>query len=286
MVVSIVAAAMLALLGLTYAYPDSDALDTVEVGLSKRDLEFNQYVPGYRLRGEPSCEALRAMWRQSKREARRATSTNQLPRTRSYNYGRLSAFAPDPKARPNKHAYGHVLNYPVPQRASPFDTLRAILGPGDRRGMYEKVHRKLAAVRGPGRSSKGRYDELRRIMTVEQQEPRPLALSLRAAQETQPSAKSRRDPAGLYPRALGGSTQFSQQGFMGPLLPADSRQPTFVQWQPSISHPDTRECAELRGKMCRSDSDCRCSGLYRCSKARCKVSSKLPVVEDSPGSLV
>ncbi|XP_042234437.1 uncharacterized protein LOC121874368, partial [Homarus americanus] len=239
MVGSVVAAAILALVGLACAHPDSDTLDAVDVGISKRDLEFNQYVPGYRLRGEPSCEELREMWRLSKREARRATSTNQLPRTRSYNYGRFRTFAPDPIARPSAPIYGSARHYQMgsPHKGS-FEVLRAMLGPGDRRGKYDTVHRKLKAARGPGRSSSGKYDELRRIMAVERQEPLPVALSLRAARETlQPAPKSRREPAVMSPRTMRGSTQFSQQGFVGPLLPADSRVSTFTQWQPPAPDP-------------------------------------------------
>ncbi|XP_071521558.1 uncharacterized protein [Panulirus ornatus] len=288
---SLLAAAILALVGLACAHPDGDTIDAVDVGVSKRDLEFNQYVPGYRMRGEPSCEELREMWRLSKREARRATSTNQLPRNRPYSYGRLVAFAPDPNARPSTTVYGSKWHYPPAKPASSssphkdrFDDLRRMLSMGDRRGNYEKLQRKVAAMRGPGRSSKGKYDELRRIVALERQEPRPVALSLRAPKETfQRSSKTRREPAAMSPRTMRGSTQFSQQGFVGPLLPADSRGSSFTPWQPPAPDPAMRSCSEVRRTYCRLDSDCTCGGLYRCSKGRCKVSAKKPVVEDSMG---
>ncbi|XP_045608981.2 uncharacterized protein [Procambarus clarkii] len=289
MVGGLVAAVMLAVVGLACAHPDTD--DLHDLGLSvvaKRDLEFNQYVPGYRLRGEPSCEELREMWRLSKREARRATSTNQLPRTRSYNnYGRHRTFGPDSNGRSKSSIYGSIIPYPSPSQArpSPFENLRAILGSGNRQGKYDAVHRKLTAMRGPGRSSKGRYDELRRMMAAERQEPRPVALALRASPQEahQPSPKSRREPPAMYPRTMAGSTHFSHQGFVGPLLPADSRLTAFTPWQPAASAPDMRSCGEVRRLHCRIDSDCACAGLYRCNKARCKVSTKQPVVEDSMG---
>lgn len=244
MLASLVGAAVLALVGLACAHPDADTFDTVDV--SKRDLEFNQYVPGYRLRGEPSCEELREMWRLSKREARRATTTNQLPRNRPYTYGRLVAFAPDPNARPTANVYGSTWHYP-PAKSAPsnspykdrFEDLRRMLGmAGDRRGNYDKLQQKVAAMRGPGRSSKGKYDELRRIVTLERQEPRPVALSLSAPKEAfQRSSKTRREPAAMSPRTMRGSTHFSQQGFVGPLLPADSRGSSFTPWQPPAPDP-------------------------------------------------
>lgn len=244
MVGSVVVAAILALVGLACAHPDSDTLDAaVDVNVNKRDLEFNQYVPGYRLRGEPSCEELREMWRLSKREARRATSTNQLPRNQPV-YGRLIASFPD-NHRSSKYVYGSPRYGPSgkkpsgpPQKGS-FDILKAILPSGDRRGKYEALYRMVASARGPNRSSKGKYDELRRKEARERMQPQPVALSLRAAKDPfQPSPKPRREPPAISPRIMRGSTQFSQQAFTGPLLPADSRLTSFKPWQPPAPNPN------------------------------------------------
>ncbi|XP_064122328.1 uncharacterized protein LOC135226573 isoform X3 [Macrobrachium nipponense] len=315
----LLASCILGLAGLTCAQPPPiDTLDVLpeeglDISLSKRDLEFNQYVPGYRLRGEPSCEELRAMWRLSKREARRATSTNQLPRSRPYSYGRLMAFAPDPSAGPKGPVYGRIWKYPQPKSSSSiptkgaFEKLRTLIGPGDRRGSYDAL-RKMAVT-----STKGSYDKLQQMINRERQEQQqqqqqqhPVALALRAEENSfqdtsQPGRSSqsafrsgshsmRRSQAlmepsvEMSPRSMRGSMHFSQQGFVGPLLPADSRpQTSFSPWQPPAPDPGMRGCREVRGNYCREDGDCACAGLYRCNKARCKVSDKSPVVEDTNG---
>ncbi|XP_050696665.1 uncharacterized protein LOC126985564 isoform X2 [Eriocheir sinensis] len=284
----LLAAALLALAGLACAHPDTDATDALDVGVSKRDLEFNQYVPGYRRRGEPSCEELREMWRLSKREARRATTTNQLPRrTQHPTYGRLIPFAPE--AKPYSMAiYGTQRPY-LPAKGhspSPFDKVRSLLGPGDRRNRFNQLRRMVAATRGPNQSSKGSMDNLIRIMASEGPDPRPVALALRATKDVYPLGhKPRGEPPAMSPRSMrGGSVQYSQQGFVGPLLPADSRLPSFTPWQPAAPDPSLRSCEEVQWSFCRANSDCSCAGLYRCHKGRCKVSSKHPVVEDARGS--
>ncbi|XP_063589182.1 uncharacterized protein LOC134766270 [Penaeus indicus] len=293
----LLAAAVLALAGLACAHPDGDALD-VGVGVSKRDLEFNQYVPGYRLRGEPSCEELRAMWRLSKREARRATSTNQLPRARPYTYGRLIAFAPDPNAGPSAPVYGRIWKgrYPpfakssssqVPVKGS-FEKLKIMLmdSGGSPRGQFDTLRSMMAMERGPGVSSKGRLKELIGLSASERREQRPVALALRAVEESyKPSVMSRREPpppppVDMSPRTMRGSTHFSQQGFVGPLLPGDSRVSGGAPWQPPAPNPSLRACGDVTGSYCRVNSDCACEGLYRCNKGRCKATS---AVKDNLG---
>lgn len=285
---SLLAAALLALAGLACAHPDTDVTDALDVGISKRDLEFNQYVPGYRRRGEPSCEELREMWRLSKREARRATTTNQLPRrTQHATYGRLIPFAPEAKPR-SLAIYGTPWDYPPANghRKSPYDNLRTMLGPGDRRNKFNQLRMMVAAGRGPNQSSKGSMENLIRIMASERSDTRPVALALRTTKDMYPlGSKPRREPPTMSPRSMrGGSMQYSEQGFVGPLLPADSRLPSYTPWQPPAPDPALRSCEEAHWSYCRINSDCACAGLYRCSKGRCKVSSKHPVVEDARGS--
>lgn len=237
----LLAAALLALAGLACAHPDTDGTDALDVGVSKRDLEFNQYVPGYRRRGEPSCEELREMWRLSKREARRATTTNQLPRrTQHTTYGRLIPFAPE--AKPHSMAiYGTPWDYPPAKghMPSPYENLRTMLGSGDRRNKFNQLRRMVAAGRGPNQSSKGSMENLIRIMASERSDTRPVALALRATKDMYPlGPKPRREPPTMSPRSMrGGAMQYSEQGFVGPLLPADSRLPSFTPWQPPAPDP-------------------------------------------------
>ncbi|CAL4067120.1 unnamed protein product [Meganyctiphanes norvegica] len=208
---------------------DDELLD-----VSKRDLEFNQYVPGYRLRGEPSCEQLRTMWRMSKREARRATTTNQLPRSRPYVYGRprYMAFAPSIQAQPAAPVYGSMLNYPksassgsaVPQKDS-FNKLRGMLGP--RKYSFTDVRTGLAGERGPYDSGPaGKLEEVKQILYRERQ--------AEAAAALRPVAQAlRMDMAPRYSR--GGMAP--EQGFVGALMPADQPRPQLTPWQPPQPDP-------------------------------------------------
>ncbi|RXG73118.1 hypothetical protein Avbf_01255 [Armadillidium vulgare] len=222
----------LALTGLTRALPPESEIelleDLIEQGdqlqtISKRDLEFNQYVPAYRLRGEPSCEELRAMWRLSKREARRATSTNSLPRSRPYSYGRIFAFAPNGHQR--QFVYGEPRNFASHKSVSfspikgSFDRLRGMLGMGvGRPGSFQKVRTLVASQRLPGESSKGKMEELRGIVlgnaksTPQDEEESPTPL--RSAEIYQPV---RRTPSVRYD--LQSDASDSKEGFIGPLMP-------------------------------------------------------------------
>lgn len=240
----LVAGVFLTLAGLSQALPSeaelrlledlirsSDAVNAAGAdgsGVAKRDLEFNQYVPAYRLRGEPSCEELRAMWRLSKREARRATSTNQLPRSRPYSYGRLIAFAPSPHQRP--FVYGEPRNFAHHHSFSPgvvkgsFNRLQAMLGMGaGRPGSFQRVRNMVASQRLPGESPKGKLEELQRMVlggkkAKIQGEVGEVSPSLRSSEVYQPV---RRTPTGsLAGPQQEGTDSNHDEGFIGPLLPS------------------------------------------------------------------
>lgn len=252
---------------------DNELLD-----IGKRDLEFNQYVPGYRLRGEPSCEQLRTMWRMSKREARRATNTNQLPRSRPYVYGRprYMAFAPSIQAQPPSKTYGVMSHYPkaqssrtsVPQKGM-FNKLQAMLGP--RKYSFTDVRTGLSSERGPYDSGPaGKFEEVKQIWNQERQ--------AEAAAAVRPVAQAlRMDMAPRYSR--GGIPP--EQGFVGALMPADQPRRPLTPWETPQPDPSRRSCREVRQTLCRVDGDCECNGIYRCNKGRCKATRKPPVVTDT-----
>lgn len=205
---------------------DSESYHVAPYQLSKRDLEFNSYVPAYRLRGEPSCEELRTMWRLSKREARRATSTNQLPRTRPYRYGRLRAFAPSAAYGLRAHSFGamkyderHRHQYRMPH-AGAFKKLRALIG-GRRRGAFNDLRDEVGKERAtnPEDTPQGQYDKLRGMLLNEKDEetsPQPLALSLRARDDGG-RISTRRDPRVPL------RSRYYREGFTGRLYPGDPK---------------------------------------------------------------
>ena len=198
--------------------------------IKKRDLEFNQYVPAYRLRGEPSCEELRAMWRLSKREARRATSTNNLPRSRPYSYGRLIAFAPSTRSR--TYAYAEPRNFASqksPAGFSPvkgsFNRLRAMLGVGaGRPGSYQKVEAMVGARRLPGETSKGKFNELRDMVVknhLSKNSPENLMVGSPSVRSSDVYQPVRRTPSAARFQIEQRQSQSPSEGFVGPLLAAN-----------------------------------------------------------------
>ena len=198
---------------------DASALATAPLfQISKRDLEFNQYVPAYRLRGEPSCEELRAMWRLSKREARRATSTNHLPRTRAYRYGRLRSFAPSSAYGSRAANYGtinyndgHRHQYRLPQHGK-FNKLRAMMGGrASRPGLFGEMRDIINKERAPSETSRGKFDKLRGMVLKEYQN-----------EDEAPIVRTLRSGGGGSSSARG--AQYQLRGFTGHLLPGDSRQ--------------------------------------------------------------
>ena len=188
----------------------------------KRDLEFNQYVPAYRLRGEPSCEELRAMWRLSKREARRATSTNQLPRSRVFRYGRLRTFAPvnaygsrTPSFGTLNYESGHRQHYRLPQKGA-FSRLRTMMGGTSRPGAFGELRDTLAKERGSSETPRGSYDKVRGMILKEiaETEEQPVVRTLRDGDQF--GVTRRRDPS--VPVR---SAQYQMRGFVDRLLPGD-----------------------------------------------------------------
>jgi len=216
--------------GWTMADASQDALEDYQepaYHLSKRDLEFNQYVPAYRLRGEPSCEELRAMWRYSKREARRATSTNQLPRTRPYRYGRLRPFAAVGSYGPRVPVYGtvtydnrkHHLYRPPSHNA--LSRLRAMIGPR-RHGAFSELRSTLNKEREKGESPAGQYNNLRGMLLKEIQDEKQTLQNTRDGG----TISQRRDPTmPLIP------SQDRREGFTGALLPGNPKL-AYYQQQP------------------------------------------------------
>ena len=212
--------------------------------MSKRDLEFNQYVPAFRLRGEPSCEELRAMWRYSKREARRATSTNQIPRTRPYRYGRLRPFAP---YGPRNHIYGtmvldnrHLQNYRDPFYKGAFNKLRAMVGPR-RTGAFNDLRKLVGSERKEGETSTGQLKNLlnMRLKEVAAEE------NVRDNGVEQPSVSRRRDPTlPIHPFT------FQKEGFTETLLPGN---PKLAYYQQQLSEPDksfSDSVSKMKTKLC------------------------------------
>ena len=220
-----------------------DSGDDVISPISKRDLEFNQYVPSYRLRGEPTCDELRAMWRLSKREARRATTTNELPRSRPYSYGRMIQFAHQaPSSRSSifgsMHFWPSKQHYPATEGS--FTKLRAMLGPGaGPPGSYSRVRDLL---RQETSNSRGKYGELRKMRNKERQqealqnphEIKPVSQSLQIDDTIDPSLGDHRQSTVYYSgsRRLGTSS-YPAGGFVGDLLPANNPRPAIsTAWQP------------------------------------------------------
>merc|ERR1719259_1195997 len=113
-------------------------------------MEFNSYVPAFRVRKQPTCEELRAMWRLSKREARRATSTNHLPRSRPI-YGRIRAFAPYRSFAPRIPSYGSMAfddrnrKFIAPPQKGSFNKLRVLMGGRSRPGAMSELRQALDA---------------------------------------------------------------------------------------------------------------------------------------------
>ncbi|KAF2354607.1 hypothetical protein FHG87_014639 [Trinorchestia longiramus] len=256
--------------------------DVLLFSVTKRDLEFNQYVPAYRLRGEPSCEELRTMWRLSKREARRATSTNQLPRALPYRYGRLRAFAPPSGYGLRAHGFGamkfddrHRHGYRLPQTGA-FNKLRSLIGTR-RHGAFSELRDAVGKERtsAPEDNPRGQYDNLRGMLLKEyeeeQQTQTPVALSLRT-RDNGARISSRRDSA--VPIR---DQRYQGEGFLHRLLPGNpklgsdlSNQLLWTSSHDTISYNE-RDCSKVHMTDCHSDSECTCDGQFLCSNFRCVV---------------